>query len=195
MAWIDVVPPERAEGALAELYHSIAGARAGVAAVHQVQSLNPKAMAAHLELYKAVVFQRSSLSRRQRERIGVVVSAANACAYCVAHHGQTLRGLGEDPRIADALERGDLAAAPLDDADRALLALATRVAERAASATPDDLSALRAHGFDDRALLDAALTIGYFCFVNRLVLMLGVRLEEGYEATCGPDVKEEAVTG
>ena len=195
MAWIDIVPPERAEGALAELYHSIAGARGGVAEVHQVQSLNPKAMAAHLELYKAVVFQRSSLSRRQRERIGVVVSAANACAYCVAHHGQALRGLGEDPEVADALERGDVSSAPLPAADHALLTLAARVATSAASTTEDDLAALRGHGFDDRALLDAALTVGYFSFVNRLVLMLGVRLEEGYEATCGPDVKEEAVTG
>jgi uncharacterized peroxidase-related enzyme len=121
MPWIDTVPPERAYGALADLYRAIAGARGGVAEVHQVQSLNPKAMAAHLELYKAVVFQRSSLSRRQRERIGVVVSAANACAYCVAHHGQALRGLGEDPVVADALERGDMGAAPLDAADRALL--------------------------------------------------------------------------
>ena len=188
MAWIDTVPPERAEGALAELYHSIAGARGGVAEVHQVQSLNPKAMAAHLELYKAVVFQRSSLSRRQRERIGVVVSAANDCAYCVAHHGQALRGLGEDPDVADALERGDLEAARLAEADRALLTLAARVAERAASATERDLAALREHGFDDRALLDAALTIGYFCFVNRLVLVLGVHLEDDYERTCGPDM-------
>jgi len=32
-------------------------------------------MATHLELYEAVVFQRSSLSRRERERSGVVVSA------------------------------------------------------------------------------------------------------------------------
>lgn len=188
MAWIDIVTPEHAEGPLADLYRAIAGARGGVAEVHQVQSLNPKAMAAHLELYKAVVFQRSSLSRRQRERIGVVVSATNRCAYCVAHHGQALRGLGEDPAVADALERGDLDAAPLEPADRALLEVAARVAARAASAGEDDLRALREHGFDDRALLDGALTIGYFCFVNRLVLMLGVQLEDGYEATCAPDV-------
>jgi len=83
----------------------------------------------------------------------------------------------------------------MEDADRALLVLAARVAERAASATPDDLSALCAHGFDDRGLLDATLTIGYFCFVNRSVLMLGVRLEEGYEATCGPDVVGPATSG
>lgn len=188
MAWIDVVTPEHAEGPLAALYQAIAGARGGVAEVHQVQSLNPKAMAAHLELYKAVVFQRSSLSRRQRERIGVVVSATNACEYCVAHHGQALRGLGEDSAVADALERGDVDTPLLEDADRALLQLAARVAARAGSTEEGDLQALRAHGFDDRALLDAALTIGYFCFVNRLVLMLGVQLEDGYEATCAPEL-------
>ena len=190
MAWIEIVTPERAEGPLAELYRAISGARGGVAEVHQVQSLNPKAMAAHLELYKAVVFQRSSLSRRQRERIGVVVSATNACPYCVAHHGQALRALGEDPAVADALERGDVDAAPLEAADRALLAYAARVTARAASANEDDLHALRGLGFDDRALLDAALTIGYFCFVNRLVLTLGVRLEDGFEQTCAPDMRE-----
>jgi uncharacterized peroxidase-related enzyme len=193
MAWIDIVTPEHADGTLADLYRAIAGARGGVAEVHQVQSLNPKAMAAHLELYKAVVFQRSSLSRRQRERIGVVVSATNECVYCVAHHGQALRALGEEPAVADALERGDLDAAPLERADRALLEVAAGVAARAASADEGDLRSLREHGFDDRALLDAALTIGYFCFVNRLVLMLGVRLEDGYEATCAPDVPADTV--
>ena len=83
----------------------------------------------------------------------------------------------------------------IEDADCALLALAARVAERAAGATQDDLAGLSAHGFDDRALLDATLTVGCFSFVNRLVPMLGVPLEEGYEATCGPDVVGPATSG
>ncbi len=33
-------------------------------------------------------------------------------------------------------------------------------------------------GFDDRSVLDATLVIGYFNFVNRIVLSLGVTLEE-----------------
>ena len=167
MPWIETVSPVAAEGELAELYRAIGGARGGVADIHQVQSLNPRAMAAHLALYKAIVFQRSSLSRVERERIGVVVSAVNACAYCVAHHGQALRNLGEDPAIADALERGEVDGAPVPEAE---------------------LATLRAHGYDDRALLDAALTVGYYNFVNRLVLLLGVELEPGFEATCAPDM-------
>lgn len=35
------------------------------------------------------------------------------------------------------------------------------------------------------AVLDAALTVAYFSFVNRLVLLLGVELESDYEKTCG----------
>lgn len=188
MPWIDVIGPEAADGQLAELYRAIAGARGGVADVHQVQSLNPRAMATHLELYKAIVFQRSSLSRRERERIGVVVSAANGCRYCVAHHGQALRNLGEDGSVVAALGEGTIPDPGLAAGERALLAWATKGASDPAKATAGDLEALRAHGYDDRALLDAALTVGYFAFVNRLVLLLGVDLEEGYERTCAPEV-------
>ena len=190
MPWIETVAPAAAEGELAELYRAIGGARGGVADVHQVQSLNPRAMAAHLALYKAIVFQRSSLARVERERIGVVVSAANGCPYCVAHHGQALRNLGEDPAIADALERGEVDSAPVTDAERALLTWAARATRHPAGATEADLAGLRAAGYDDRALLDAALTVGYFSFVNRLVLLLGVELEPGFEATCAPEMAD-----
>jgi len=188
MPWIDVIRPETAEGDLADLYRAIAGARGGVADVHQVQSLNPRAMATHLELYKAIVFQRSSLPRRERERIGVVVSAANGCRYCVAHHGQALRNLGEDGAVADALADGTLPEAGLTAGERALLAWAAKGAAHPADASAADLEALRGHGYDDRALLDAALTVGYFAFVNRLVLLLGVDLEDGFERTCAPEM-------
>jgi len=190
MPWIETIPPDAAEGELAELYRAIGGARGGVADVHQVQSLNPRAMAAHLALYKAIVFQRSTLSRVERERIGVVVSAANGCPYCVAHHGQALRNLGEAPAVADALERGEVDGAPVSDPERALLAWAARATREPAGASEADLAALRTVGYDDRALLDAALTVGYFNFVNRLVLLLGVRLEPDFEATCAPTLAE-----
>jgi len=51
VAWITTIAPDRASGELADTYAQIAAARGGVAQVHQVQSLNPRAMAAHFELY------------------------------------------------------------------------------------------------------------------------------------------------
>jgi hypothetical protein len=47
LPWIEIVRPDEAQGELADLYRAIAGARGGVADVHQVQSLNPRAMSAH----------------------------------------------------------------------------------------------------------------------------------------------------
>ncbi len=37
---------------------------------------------------------------------------------------------------------------------------------------------LKETGLDDRAILDATLVVAYFNFVNRMVLSLGVQLEE-----------------
>lgn len=185
MSWIQTIPPERATGELQEIYKAISSARSGVADVHQAQSLNPRALRAHLELYKAIVFARSSLSRVARERIAVVVSADNRCAYCVAHHGEALRQLGDDPGLVEALARGDISE-HLPPADRALLRWAQQAAREPSECTEAAVAELRALGFDDRAVLDASLTVAYFSFVNRLVLLLGVEVEDGFEATCKP---------
>jgi uncharacterized peroxidase-related enzyme len=183
VAWIKTIAPEDADGELEALYDAIASARGGVADVHRVQSLNPRAMRAHLELYKATVFARSTLSRVARERIAVVVSAANRCEYCVAHHSEALRQLRDVPHIIDALGRGHLPE-ELPQADTTLLRWAQQAARTPPECGESGIEELRAGGFDDRAILDAALTVAYFSFVNRLVLLLGVEVEDDYEKSC-----------
>src|SRR5258708_24676959 len=109
MAWIRVIDPEGADGQLRDIYRAIASARGGIANVHRVQSLNARALRAHLELYRAVMFARSTLSRIARERIAVGVSEANRCPYCVAHHGDALRQLRDDPAVVVPLRPEQLA--------------------------------------------------------------------------------------
>jgi uncharacterized peroxidase-related enzyme len=92
--WIESIPLADAGGELKELYDRIGGARGGVARIHQAQSLNPKVLATHFELYKALMFQPSPLSRADREALAVAVSRANSCGYCAAHHGAALEQLG-----------------------------------------------------------------------------------------------------
>ena len=43
----------------------------------------------------------------------------------------------------------------------------------------EQVDALRAHGLDDRALLDLTLVVAYFSFVNRIASGLGVEVEDG----------------
>jgi len=54
VSWIDTIGRDQAEGPLAELYAAIAKARGGIAEVHRAQSLHPRALRAHLDLYKLV---------------------------------------------------------------------------------------------------------------------------------------------
>lgn len=171
--WIDTVPPAAATGELKDLYERIGGARGGVAAIHQAQSLNPKVLGAHFELYKALMFQPSPLSRADREAIAVAVSRANACEYCAAHHGTALDQLGEASTLPPEV-----------------FEWAARLARAPETATAADVAMLRAAGLSERAILDAVLTIGYFSYANRLVMGLGLALEPGFEATCRPDVPE-----
>jgi alkylhydroperoxidase family enzyme len=44
--------------------------------------------------------------------------------------------------------------------------------------TPAHIDALRAEGYDDRAIHDACAIIAYFAFVNRIADGLGVELED-----------------
>ncbi len=187
MAWIESVPPELATGPLGEVYAAVAGARGGVADVHRVQSLNPRALVAHLELYKAVVFQPSSLSRIARERLGVVVSRANGCRYCIAHHSEALARLRDSPAVVAAIAAGETPST-LPESERGLIDWGRRAASTPSSGSEADVRRLRGFGYDDRAILDAALTIAYFSFVNRLVLLLGVELEGDFARTCGATI-------
>lgn len=169
MAFIRTVAVAEAQGDLGRLYEQIGKARGGVADIHQVQSLNPPALAAHLELYKAIMFRPSPLSRAWREAIAVAVSRANQCAYCEAHHGAALATLGG-----------------ASDVPKGLLAWAARVARQPERSNADDIETLRALGLDDRAILDAILTVAYFSFANRLVMATGLELEPDFARTCRP---------
>jgi uncharacterized peroxidase-related enzyme len=186
MSFIEEIDPADAEGRLADIYAEISGARGGVAGVMSCHSLHPEAMLAHFEFYKTLMFKRSPLTRRQRELIGVVVSAANTCSYCVAHHTEPLRAYKVPERELEALGRGELP----ETLDEPTLALArfARALTVQPQAEPRAIEALREAGFDDRAVLDATLITGYFNFVNRVVIGLGVAIEPDFEASCKPDL-------
>ena len=71
----------KAEGKLKEAYESIAGSGRKMANVLKVQSLNPQAMKTHYQFYRSIMFEKSHLTRAQREMIATVVSVENGCFY------------------------------------------------------------------------------------------------------------------
>lgn len=80
MPWIKTISENEAEGTLREVYDRIAGARGQASNIMRVQSLHPEAMAAHLDLYMAVMFGRSGLRRGE----SIVLPALAASVFLVS---------------------------------------------------------------------------------------------------------------
>lgn len=133
-------------------------------------------MRAMMELYLAVMYGASPLSRAQREMMATAVSAFNGCGYCVAHHAEALRVHIRDEGLVTAVST-DYRRASLDPKDRALLDYALKLTERPSGMTAKDIERLREEGFEDRAVLDANLVVALFNYFNRVVSGLGVELE------------------
>ena len=82
MAWIRTVDEGEADGELAELYERTKDPHSGaVDNIMQVHGLHPRGLAAHFELYRAVMRPTKGLSGADREMIALVVSRINACRY------------------------------------------------------------------------------------------------------------------
>lgn len=75
----------------------------------------------------------------------------------------------------------DWRTAPLEDGNRALCEFAAKLTHEQQHAGPEDLDRLRAHGFDDHAIHDAAQVIAYFNYITRIADALGVEPEEFIE--------------
>lgn len=87
----------------------------------------------------------------------------------------------QDPQQADAYVQaiaGDWRSAPLSEPDRALCEFAAKLSHQQHRMARSDLEALRLHGFDDRAIHDAAQVISYFNYITRIADALGVEPED-----------------
>ncbi len=178
MAYIEVIQEERAEGRLKEIYDELISKRGKIAEVHKIQSLNPETIVNHMDLYMTIMFGQSPLKRVQREMIAVIVSKANSCEYCQVHHAEAVNHYWKDDEKIKQL-RTDYTSLDLASIDKLLCDYAWELTKNPGNETElSYIKPLKEEGLTDRAILDATLVIAYFNFVNRIVLSLGVRLEE-----------------
>lgn len=177
MSWIEEIEVGAAEGKLAEVYAELLQKRGKVSNILQVHSLNPDALGDHLDLYMTLMFGRSGLSRLEREAVAVVVSANNECEYCVNHHAESLRHYIDDPDILNALMTAD-GLETLEPRLSNIVRHAEKLTTAPGAMTEIDLGELRAVGLAEKDILDLTLITGYFNFVNRIALGLGVTFSE-----------------
>ena len=86
---------------------------------------------------------------------------------------------------ARALARGDVEAAGLSAADRALLAYAEQLTRAPAAVDDGTIEALRSHGFDDAQLWEATFTVAIFNLFTRMADAFGIEPPPAMVAALG----------
>ena len=178
MAWIGTVPYDAATGKLKLLYDRVKGPDNNVDNIMMMHSLRPHTMEGHMAIYKYVLHHSANkVPKWFLETLGVWVSSLNSCAYCVEHHFAGLKRLLNDDEksnaIRQAIERRDIASAPLDEKQKAAMEYARLVTEMPRDVDEKYIIRMRDAGFDDGEILEINQVTAYFSYANRTVLGLG----------------------
>jgi uncharacterized peroxidase-related enzyme len=136
------------------------------------QSERPDLINAQLIMLDDLLLKDSSLSRRQKEYIFLVCSAANLSTYCVTAHCEMLRMMhveGPEPEqiAVDHLH------AKISVSDKALLNFCAKLNNQGTKIASSDVETLRTYGFSEPQILEAVLVVGWAKFANTVAFGLG----------------------
>jgi len=81
MAWISMIPEDKAEGELKDWYDKLREPWGGVDNILRIHSIKTPTLKGHYELYHSAMKGSRDLTHKQREMIAVVVSSVNQCHY------------------------------------------------------------------------------------------------------------------
>jgi uncharacterized peroxidase-related enzyme len=172
VVWIKIIPPEQAEGRLAEAYAWQARSLGAPTTFTQLGSLEPELVHARLALYKASERTASKLTARQKNLISHVVSSANSTPHCASRSSIKLRELGFTPDQIRSIEAEHFDDLPPEEAAVARYAL--KLTRHPGAMTEDDIAALRAAGLSDHDIVDANNQTAHLNYTNRVTNGLGL---------------------
>ncbi|MEE9432371.1 MAG: peroxidase-related enzyme [Melioribacteraceae bacterium] len=177
MPWIKQVKDKDAEGKLEKTFSKIKKERGKLSNIMKVHSLDPDSMENHLELYNSIMFNKSGLSREEKELVAVVVSALNNCKYCINHHAEALNHYWKDDEKISALI-SDYKSMEFPIRTHAILNYTEKLTLSPSMVNEFDVQNLRIHDLTDEDILNLNLVISYFNFVNRIATGLGVEFSK-----------------
>jgi uncharacterized peroxidase-related enzyme len=156
------------------VYRRLGGGRWTVPDIFKAMSLRPDLMEKMLDLSEMGHFSDGYLNRKTKERIATYVSALNGSHYCVGSHAGGLRDLGARSAEINALARGDLDGAGLSPRDHALFEYLRRLTLKPGDVTDADVKRLKASGWRDEQIFEAAFDASLFALFNRIAITYGL---------------------
>jgi uncharacterized peroxidase-related enzyme len=138
----------------------------------KAQTLRPDIIQANLALGNLILRQPGALSRKDKEYIFLVCSAANLSTYCVTAHCEIIKMLkleGPEPEEIAV----DFPSTNLPLVTKALLHFARKLTTDPTKVTATDVDALRTYGYTDEQILEAVLVVSWAKFANFNAFGLG----------------------
>jgi uncharacterized peroxidase-related enzyme len=171
--WIKVIDESEADKRLKMVYDELKKRRGKVANILKIQSLLPETIQDHMQLYPHIMFNKSTISREDKELIAVVVSKLNNCSYCIHHHVEALNFYGKDKeKIERFLDNMDYSC--FSAKQQSMLKYTEKLTKHPDTVKESDVISLKEQGINDAEILEVALIVSYFNFVSRMALGLHV---------------------
>src|SRR5689334_12071958 len=121
------------------------------------------------ELTEVLLRGPGTLARGERELIAAYVSALNDCRYCSSSHSACAAAQLPGEMALVEQVRADPASAPVSAKLKALLTIASAVAQSGHAVTTEHVAGARAAGATDMEIHDTVLIAAAFCMFNRYV--------------------------
>ena len=136
------------------------------------QVRRPDFIDTQINLMAAILLKEGALSRRQKEYIFLVCSAANLSTYCVTAHCEIVRVLkleGPEPEQIAI----DYTHSKISMTDKALLNFCSKLNNESQKINSADVETLRTYGFTEQQILEAVVIVGFAKFANVVAFGLG----------------------
>jgi uncharacterized peroxidase-related enzyme len=190
VAFIETIPEEGASGVVEELYEADRARVGYVANYTRLFAHQPAVYAAWAELNGAI---KKAMDLRRYELATVAAARSLRSSYCALAHGKVLADQFLEPSTVRALVL-DHRSAGLDAADVAVMDLAKKVTEDAASVTEDDIDRLRSLGLTDAEIFGVVVAAAARCFFSKTLDALGVQADPVY-SELEPELREALTVG
>jgi uncharacterized peroxidase-related enzyme len=184
MTFVETVPEDEASGDLAELYAQERERMGFLPNFARAFSLRPEVYRAWQQLNGAV----KARDPRRYELATLAAARRLRSSYCALAHGKVLSQQYFAPAEVAGLPDG------LDEADRAVMELADKVADDATSVTEADVERLRGLGLSDGEIVDVVLAAAVRSFFSKTLDALGAQADPVY-AELDPALRDSLVVG
>ena len=172
MPFVVQVDESQADESLRNTYAKLRASFGFVPSFFQVLGVRPELAESHWQLLE-IIMRDGELSRITKEMLLLVVSGINSSSYCIAAHLDVLSRLEIDPKVSRKLST-NFRAAQVDEKHKALFEFAEKLTRDPSSIGKADADCLFEKGWNERALLEAAVTVGWANLINRVAFGLGV---------------------